>query len=392
MAAAKAVVIFVGGQPLPDAEVTFVTQLGTEIKFPLTNSDGYTVLPLPAQSCYIKIFANGFKSYLQLLTIDDKNQSIRIDNPTIAPNDIVLPSLSFNKPSRDRILNVKANLCNVLDATGLPIFEPFISSLFLNDVKRASDWINRLKTKGSTHITVEITGDYNEYLPWFGDRYPIIGLDFTQALGTFRKFLDYILSNDLIPIIKSGCDGQGYSPEGKTYGWSWGMANMPGIYEQLKDYKNLALWSTGYDGCFPDWNPDQLLQFIRMMRQSLGTEACIDTETGGGPGESISYCHLGNGAADWSEDKLGDLDSFSLELLSFAQSDAEIAGQIEGMKEVYARIGPGGSYLHNTKTQVQMYETLAYWEIRKYADFNQAEVVAQRAKAVGYTTFGNGLP
>lgn len=390
--AAKAVVVFNNGQPLINVECLFCLNSGTERKWPLTNSDGYTILQdMPPASGYIKIVANGFKSYLQLVSLDGNNQTIRVANGPDAPNDILLPALSFNKPSRDRIINVMANLCNINDATGLTIFEPFINQLILTDKNRADDWIARLKDSGSTHITTDITGDYDEILPYLGTRYPIPGGDYTRNINDFRRILDYLLGMSLIPIVKSGCDGHSYQSGGMTYGWSWGMDNMPYIYNQLKDYHDQCLWSTGYDGCFPDWTPDELLAFLRMMRVSLGDNN-IDTEFGSGPGESISYCHLGNGAADWTDDKLGDLDSFSLELQTFAQSEQEITGQIEGMTEVFQRIGPGGIYLHNTKTQIQMYETLAYWEIRKFADFQQAKQVAQRAFNVGYRTFGNGLP
>lgn len=389
---AKAVVVFdPAGMPLANVEPTFCFN-GAERKWPLTNQDGYTVLnDFPANaSGYLKVVANGFKSYLQLVSLDGLNQTMRINNGPDAPNDIVLPSLSFNKPSRERILNVKANLCNILDATGLPIFEPFISTLFMQDMNRANDWIARLKKAGSTHITVEITGDYDEYLPWYGGRYPIIGLDFTNDIPSFRKFLAWIIAQDLIPIVKSGCDGQNYSSVGKTYGWSWGMQNMPRIYQQLIDFNETVLWSTGYDGCFPDWSEDQLLAFMRMMRE-CGL-LYIDTEFGAGPGESISYCHMGHGSDDWTDDKLGDLDSFSCELQTLPTTPDEVATQIEGMSEVFKRIGPGGVYLHNNKTQLQMYETTAYWSIRKYADEAMTQTISQRALNVGYKTFGNGLP
>lgn len=392
--AAKAVVVRdPSGQPLANVEPVYV-QGNSEYRFPLTNQDGYSLAleSFVSGSGYLKIVANGFKSYLQVISLDDNNQEIHINVPGGQPNTIHLPSLSFSKPSRERIISVMANLCNITDAFGLPIFEPFISTLFFQDKLRANDWVDRLKSNGSTHITVELTGDYDEFLPWLGSRYPIIGLDMTNDLGNFMRFLDWILSNDLIPIVKSGADGQSYSPGGKTYGWAWGMQQLPGIYDTLAAYKNLCLWSTSYDGGFPDWSPDQLLAFLKMMRNSLGIDACIDAEFGSGPGESISYCHLGNGSADWTPDKLGDLDSFSLELQSFAQSPAEIAGQIEGMTEVFQRVGPGGSYLHNDKTKVGMYETVAYWAIRKYSDFEQARAIANRAYNVGYRTFGNGLP
>lgn len=392
---AKAVVIFgPGGSPLANTECKIVklptNGLANEFVFPLTNSDGYGNIPisLPPGDYYFKVLATGFKNYLQRVTLDSDNQEIHVNAPGGPPNTIHLPSLSFNKPSRDRIINVMANLCNINDATNLPIFEPFINQLILTDVNRANDWISRLKDAGSTHITTDITGDYDEYLPWLGNRYPIPGGDYTRDIDSFKRILDYLIGADLIPIIKSGADGQGYDPIGMTYGWQWGINNLPFIYAQLKDYHDQCLWSTSYDGGFADWSPDQLLQFLKMMRGALGVDNCIDTEFSG-PG-TISYIHLGNGAADWTPDKLGDLDTFSLELQVYPEDE-------EGLQQVYERLLNVNSsvyYRHAVqKTQcISMYETTAYWSIRKYVSPQQNIEQANRIKALGYTSFGNGVP
>lgn len=372
--------------------VTFYEcKLAGQIGLCKNNPDGYFLFPsVPPSQSYLVVVANGYKSYIQPVTINNENQQFIVGGNSTAPNDVNLPPLSFNKPSRDRILNVMANLCNIEDATGLVIFEPQINYLILNDRLRADDWCARLIGAGSTHITTDITGDYDEILPYLGTRYPVPGGDYTNNLGDFKRILDYLLSKSLIPIVKSGADGQAYQPGGKTYGWSWGMQSLPKIYDYLIDYNDYVLWSTGYDGCFPDWSPEQLLSFLKMMRNS--GLLYIDTEFGSGPGESISYCHLGNGANDWTDDKLGDLDSFSCELQTFPQDENQVNQQIEGMKEVWNRIGPGGMYRHNDKTVVGMYETTAYWSIRKYASSEQNKMTSKRALDVGFKTFGNGLP
>jgi hypothetical protein len=392
---AKAVVIFgPGGAPLVNAEAKLVklptNGLSNEFLFPLTNQDGYSNIPisLPQGDYYFKVCATNFKNYLQLVTLDSDNQEIHVNAPGGPPNTIHLPSLSFNKPSRARIIRVMANLCNIYDATGLPIFEPMINQLILTDKNRADDWVARLKDAGSTHITTDITGDYDEYLPWLGGRYPIPGGDYTKNLDDFKRILDYLLSADLIPIIKSGADGQGYSAGGMTYGWQWGINNLPLIYSQLKDYHDQCLWSTSYDGGFADWSPDQLLQFLKMMRGSLGADACIDAEFSGSG--SISYIHLGNGAADWTSDKLGDLDCFSLELQVYPEDN-------EGLNEVAQRLlEPESSVYYLSKVtkdiNISMYETTAYWSIRKYVSPEQNVQQANRIKKLGYYSFGNGVP
>jgi hypothetical protein len=392
---AKAVVIFgPGGAPLVNAEAKVIKlpQTGTngEFTFPLTNSDGYGNIPvsLTQGDYYLKICATGFKNYLQLITLDGDNQEIHVNAPGGPPNTIHLPSLSFNKPSRARIINVMANLCNIWDATGLPIFEPFINQLILTDINRANDWVARLKDNGSTHITTDITGDYNAYIPFLNGRYPIPGGDYTKNLDAFKRILDYLIGAELIPIVKSGADGQGYDPNGLTYGWQWGIENLPAIYAQLKNYHDQCLWSTSYDGGFADWSPDQLLQFLKMMRGSFGPENCIDAEFSG-PG-SISYIHLGNGAADWTPDKLGDLDCFSLELQVYPEDP-------EGLIQVAQRLlqPESGVYYLSKVTKdinISMYETTAYWSFRKYVSPDQNQQQARRLKTYGYTSFGNGVP
>jgi len=94
------------------------------------NPVGYVLFSsLPSGQSYLIVTANGFKSYIQPVELLDQNQQFIVGGSSTAPNDVNLPALSFNKPSRDRILNVMANLCNIEDVTGLVIFEPFINQL-----------------------------------------------------------------------------------------------------------------------------------------------------------------------------------------------------------------------------------------------------------------------
>lgn len=364
--------------------------------FCYSNPDGYLLYSdLPAGQTYVRIIANGYLPELFPLVLDAENQEIRFGVEGGATNCIHFPSLlsaikSFPKPSRDSIINVKANLCNLYDAAGIPIFEPFIDSLIVDDVERAEDWIVRLKQAGSTHITLKLSGDYPQPLGWI-ERYPISGYDWMNDIRGFSKILDWVQARGLVPIVKLAADGQDYSAEGWTYGWSWGMANLPRILEQLKPYWTSCLWSTGFDGCFPNWTPEQTIQFLRMLRAVLGEQGNIDTEFAG-PG-SISYCHLGNGAADWSENALGILDCFSVELQT---NPAEA----DGIAQTATRLlGPAAKNCPETpwylaglskKINICFYETMAYWFIHKQDD--DYKTAANLGANYGFTSFGNGLP
>lgn len=302
---------------------------------------------------------------------------------------------SFKKPSRDQIVNVKANLCNLRDADDIPIFDIFIATLIRNgDYQKANDWIARLKAAG-THINLAISYNYAEPLGWI-NQYPISGYDFTNDIFSFSMVLDYVIQRGLIPIVKLATDGLVYDPVGWTYGWQWGIDNLPFILPKLGKYWEYCLWSTGFDGCFPTWSPDQLLQMIRLMRAILGESNCIDTEFSGPAGETWCYTHLGNGAADWTKDKLGILDHFSLEALTCPVDTGEglnqVATRLLGPK---CLIGPTSPYyliMLDKYIGIDFYETNAYTSIRKQSTPQQAINLAAQGKGYGFSVFGNGVP
>ncbi len=388
--AAKAVVVFdPSGQPLPNVEATLIIN-GIPDVLVLTNQDGYSLskYSYSAITGYIKVVANNYRSYLQLIELDNNNQEIHVGGPNNGGNTIYLPNLSFNKPSRDRIINVKANLCNVNDAQGIPIFEPFIDYLIVNDRPRAEDWITRLKQAGGTHINLAITGDYNENLGW-APRYPIPGMDWTNHLSDFSYILDFVLSHNLIPILKLGFDGQGYDSIGWTYGWQWGMDNIERIANTLSSYNESLLWSTGFDGCFPDWTPQQTIAMLRKMRAVLGNNAQIDTEFAG------AYCHMGNGAADWHNNQLDILDHFSLELQYTGPNEKQIQEIATRMLGPGCLVGPQTPYYLegiDKKIAIDFYEQLAYLFIHRNANLVDVRAYSNLGFKYGFTVFGNGLP
>lgn len=382
--AAKAVVV--NGQTVYEVELNGVRGYCNG------NPDGYYLFnsSFEAGSTFVRVIANGMKPALYPITLDGNNQEIHFGVDGGPDNTIHLPGLSFEKPSRDRIINVKANFCNLYDAQGLPIFEDFIDTLIVEDEARAEDWITRLRAAGSTHITVTLSGDYPEALGWI-DRYPIIGKDWTRDLTGFAQCLDWIISRGFIPIVKLATDGLAYDNAGLTYGWKWGMDKLPNILNDLSRFWDSCLWSTGFDGCFPTWSSKQTIQMLRMLKSVMGDKGNIDTEFAG-PG-SISYCHMGRGAEDWADDQLGLLDCFSLELEVFP-------AQAEGISQTATRLlGPNAKncpttpyYLANTtkKINICFFETVAYWFIHKVT--NDYKTDANLGKFYGFTSFGNGLP
>jgi hypothetical protein len=390
---AKAVVVFDSfGHPLREAEVTLAEEI-----LGLTNSDGYILSPFPGfeGQTYVRVLCSGFFPAVYAITLDDLNQEIHLGGPNNGGNTIYLPPLtsSFKKPSRDRIINVKANLCNIRDADDWPIFEPFIDYLIVTGNPKADDWVLRLKAAGSTHISVTLSGDYAEYLGWANGRYPVPGLDSSNDLNQFASILKWIQSRGLIPIVKLAFDGLRFDPVGWTYGWDWGYENMNRIANGLAEFNESVLWSTGFDGCFPTWTPNQTVSMLRHMRDVLGSKACIDTEFAG-PGE-VGYIHLGNGASDWHNNQLDILDHFSIELE--VNPTPPSPALIDALGQVGERLlNPESDkyYLRglDKSIAIDLYETDAYWQIRKYLVPQDAKDTADLGKNVGFTVFGNGLP
>lgn len=344
----------------------------------ITNSDGYIAFPQVPDNVLVDVYVvtSGYRNYHQQIQLTAVNTDYKL---TLIP--------SFSKPSRDRIITVKANLCNLYDADNNPIFEPMINWLILNKEAKADNWIERAKVAGSTHYNIVISGNYRNN--------PIPGTDFTQDLPTFNRIIRWIKSRNLIPIVKLAFDGQQFDPVGWTYGWQWGMDNMERIANGLSEHIDSVLWSTGFDGCFPDWSPQQTIDMLRKMRAVFGPTAQLDTEFAG-PGE-WGYIHLGNGQSDWAADKLGILDHFSLEAQSFPIDTGDPAQQIATrLLGPNCLIGPQFPYylqgLEKT-ISIDVYETVATWFYNGARATPQDAIdAANRMAAYGFKSFGNGVP
>jgi hypothetical protein len=373
------------GGPVPKAIVTVYqtnpSGAPTLVAVGITNQDGYVLFNFVPVNIPVEVFVQceGYLNFSETLNLGSTNVNYNVQ----------LVPVSFNKPSRDRIITVKANLCNLYDAENNPIFEPMINWLVLNDPNKANDWINRSKANRGTHYNLAISCNYRNN--------PVPGMDFTQDLGMFSSIIDWVKARGVIPIIKLAFDGQGFDPNGLTYGWQWGMDNMERLANGLSKHVDSVLWSTGFDGCFPNWSPDQTIAMLRHMRAVLGEKACIDTEFAGPASGTWGYIHMGNGAADWSATKLGLLDHFSLEAQQFP---IDISG---GLQEIATRllgpsclIGPQQPYYLaglNKQIAIDVYETVATWFYNgRIATPQDAIDAANGAAKYGFKSFGNGVP
>ena len=302
-------------------------------------------------------------------------------------------------PTRDKIINVQGNFLNLFDSDDIPIWDIYLATLYVqNNMTKFNEWLNAIRVNGGTHVNLAISYNYDEQLGWI-NRYPFPGQDFTlNKWDIFREVVREVRSRGFIPIIKLAMDGQDYDPIGWTHGWNWAMSNMDVLSRETYEFNESALFSTGFDGCFPNWSPAQTKMLLQKMRMNFGEKACIDTEFSG-PG-TTGYIHMGNGAGDWVPDSLGILDSFSA-------MSMVIPPDSTGIQQISSRLlGPasknidpsnaGPWYLQQMnaikKINMCMYETCAFDIIRKKANSVQAKQIAQFCNNFGWTSFGNGTP
>ncbi len=302
-------------------------------------------------------------------------------------------------PTRDQIINVQGNFLNLFDSEDIPIWDIYLATLYVQGrLDKFNDWVNRLKSAGTTHVNLDISYNYNEYLDWAHGPYPFDGMDFTQDLNPFKEVVRVIRSKGFIPIIKLAMDGQDFDPIGWTHGWQWGMNHIDSIANILGEFNESALWSTGFDGCFPNWSPSQTQQMLQKMRATLGTKACIDTEFSGSG--TMGYIHMGKGPGDWVPDNLGILDNFSIMSMVIPPDNTgaqQVASRILGPKSKNIEPSNQGPYYLQQMSGIKkinccIYETCAFDEIRKRANSAQAIQIAQFFGNFGFTSFGNGLP
>ena len=321
-------------------------------------------------------------------------------------------------PSREQVVNVRADFANLRDAKDRPMFTPFIFSLMddcdggnADACADVEDWLARLKAQGDTHIAVNLSADYSESLGW-APRYPIHGLDLSKRVPTLRTFLERLIRRGFIPILFLSCDGHasdpngGYNdPAGWTFGVPWCQAHLPDIIGELRSGRDLApyiLWIGGWDGCFPDWSPEQTSAFHTFLRGLVGPDANIATEFGNG------YIHMGNGGSDWYTPGLDQVDVFFIEFpINVLDPNVQcavqqVAARMLGPAKTFTPSAPCDTtnppfYLAPPRSPrgplvVVAWEYAAYLATRKQIDPETARAQADYLYSLGFRLLGNGQP
>lgn len=142
----------------------------------------------------------------------------------------------------------------------VPWFGPFVNSLPASS--RAI--VRRAEKATGTHCVRQLSYAYQND---GGYSYPIPGADFTNALQTFRARLEEDFDAGLIPIVELSGDGQGYSVDGGTYGFSWLKANLARILDALGSTADNCLFFHCWESVnFGGWSPDNLFEMTLLHR------------------------------------------------------------------------------------------------------------------------------
>jgi len=86
------------------------------------------------------------------------------------------------------------------------------------------------------------------------------GKDWTNDLTSFYSFLTEVVQQGFYVQLHLAMDGEGAGPGyndpvGSTYGFDWGMANLPRILDRLKPLAQYIRFYPGFDGVFYGWEP-----------------------------------------------------------------------------------------------------------------------------------------
>lgn len=286
---AKAVVVKDTRGPVVHAEVT----LNAGWTFPLTNKDGYTIYPasLSAQSAYVKVFADGYKPYLQLVSLDGNNQEIHIGgDPNFGPpNTIHLPPLSFKRPllppSREEVCNGQTTQQGLYVRTIRYGQMPWWGACWAwLDTQSRQEAAQQLLLNGDTICLIGVPSGgalYPEPNQFYSeDKFPPLSSTPAQIRNMVEEALD--LGFTAVWLFLGGDDGG-------TVGFPIAVAQAQALGPILEDLLDYVMVVPGWDGVWYGYTPDQVAMFSFIARsegfQYVGIEHSTGHLLAGGQGD-----------------------------------------------------------------------------------------------------------
>ncbi len=159
-------------------------------------------------------------------------------------------------PTRDQLLAVKADFCNLKDAKGRVMFTSTLAGIPPDD---QDDWITRLKAAGDTHVFVSVTTGYGNFFPT---------IDFADGrLDELMALLVRLRKENLIPVLflSSGDPGSFNADRLRRICRAIVAANL------VNHMVYVCAWESVRGG----WTSSQFNQANIIMRDELGPDAVI---------------------------------------------------------------------------------------------------------------------
>lgn len=210
-------------------------------------------------------------------------------------------------PTRDQVIAVDTSFQGLMVPSPvgiIPAFGPFCWSRDMDEAGRNA-WRAVERAAGDTHFLRCLSAEYQNDN---GYSYPISGCDFTQDLLTLKQRIgEELLSGFTSGTLYLAGDGQTYSPDGGSYGWSWLMENQPRIAAALQDTTIAGFDATEYialchgfelisDG---GWSPANFEEAVLALRALL-PKAHIVSHIGVYTWWGDAVGGQGGPVADWS--------------------------------------------------------------------------------------------
>lgn len=316
------------------------------------------------------------------------------------------------KPTREKILAVQGNFCNLHDSKGRVIFTPFIMSL---PKEEREDWYRILKAARSTHITLAVTYFYHSS----ENIYPIEGRDWRSDLHGWVELVWEAIDYGFIPdIALTQGDGDYLNDPNSDTRWFMnnGVALMTAIRAAGEDLTEWCYWRYGWE---PD--PPSCIDCIPKLREACGPTAVICLHL------QVDYVDpSGEGNAFWMNPRIieAKVDIFAFQCKECHPDHYDDYGQplwensaIQSADRMFktgtsmpgakghkyfdkpsnsvkehpgAALGP--FYMGPSNPTILFYECQAYHYIRHHFGDDYVQKVSHRAKEFGFTLFGNGVP
>ena len=287
------------------------------------------------------------------------------------------------RPTRDQVLNIRANFCGMQDAQGRAMFTDFLGGLPRSE---REDWYARQRAAGLTHLV--ICTNAGPYHWWHAPTY-----DFRHDPAQFRALLLDVLGHGFVPVVMmtSGDDQTWHEILGEV--WA-------GLWPAVRDLQGSCVWANGYE-TGGAWPSKAVSDTLRWMQAHMAPETVIAQECIPERGTAASWPVQPDDP--WRGDEIGMWKSCGGERVNvFLYETGHGSGFYDfapRWHDIVPRLGMG-QHTWRKMERICFFETGAenFFDGTDGVDAHQLQLAAQSAQAIaesyGLTTltFGNGVP